>query len=164
MRLPVLSLVGIGIFATLAAGWAVTLFGAPNVEAPARRAELRLTEAWRQWQTDNTAIAFVNAVADRDSGRIARLSQSGSGHNILCAIRFWPSQHWVPASYYSLYRLGSDGGAVWYRLVGFPPPGDTIPAVLDLGIAGTGSLKVAHFSSHRATEMLSPGFQACIHP
>jgi hypothetical protein len=163
MRLPVLSLVGIGFFATLAAGWAVTLFGAPSVELPARRAELRLTDAWRQWQTDNTALAFVNAVADRDSAHVARLSRSGSGHNILCAVRLWPRQHWVPASYHSLYRLGSDGGDIWYRLVGFALPGDTTHAVLEFSVAGTGVPKVVRFASGRASEVLSPAFQACIH-
>jgi len=58
----------------------------------------RLRDQWRLWQTDRAAIAFVDALAGRDSTRIARLSKSGTGHNILCAVRLWPRQHWVPAS------------------------------------------------------------------
>ena len=124
----------------------------------------RLRDQWRLWQTDRAAIAFVDALAGRDSTRIARLSKSGTGHNILCAVRLWPSQHWVPASYHSLYRLGPEDGEERYRLVGFPLPGDTGHAVMDFWISDdAGAPRVARFGGIHGGKVMAAAFQACIH-
>jgi len=141
-------------------GILVVLAGA-SVWAAAHQSALQ--HYWQGWRADRTAFAFVDALTDADSVRIARLSQSGNGHNILCARRLWPSAHWVPANYHSLYRLGEEGDWLRYRLVGFPLPGDTTHAAFDFWLTWKGSPKVARFAAIHGGRVMSEAFQACIH-
>ena len=62
-----------------------------------------------QRRADRTAEHFAKALVARDSAGLARLAASGSAHNLLCALRHWPSHYWTPARDGPLRRVALPG-------------------------------------------------------
>ncbi len=122
-------------------------------------------EWWHSWQADRTAVAFMRAIQRPDSGELAKLSRSGTGHSLLCARRVYPAAYWQPAADKPLLRLGLDDGYWRYRLRGQRLSEDTTTvATVDFFIVLDTPQRVAKFMMTTGTGIQNLALQSCVTP
>jgi len=121
-----------------------------------------------QRRADRTAERFAKAMVARDSAALARLAESGSAHNLLCALQHWPPEYWTPAIDQPLRRvafpgqLNRDTSGWHYRLRGQARPPDSVVG-MDFWIVADPPTHVRSFSI-RSSRRWPAAFETCLQP
>jgi hypothetical protein len=156
----VLLAITFGLFAAGIAIGGTRLHWPTLSRSPAQQA----VEWWHGWQADRTAVAFLRAVQRSDSGELANLSRSGTGHSFLCARRVYPIAYWQPATNRPLMRLGLQDGYWRYRLRGQRLSEDSTIATVDFFIHPDTAQRVAKFMMTTGSGIQNLALQSCLAP